>query len=133
MTAAIWMTTAPRYGSAAQMAALSGLSLKTIRRMVDAGSIRGFKVGRRLLIPFEDFERHIIGRTPLMATIPKMTEGPFLAPVSDEEQARRNREAIALLDSWETEGDEQEQRETMEILRKALGKDRVASSRNLFP
>jgi hypothetical protein len=40
---------------------------------------------------------------------------------------------IAMLDSWTTEGDEQEQRETMEVLREALGEKRALSSRKLFP
>ena len=71
-----------------------------------------------------------------MATIPTPATtagGPYVPRVSDEEQAQRNRALVALLDSWETEGDEQEQRETMDVLRQALGKDRVASSRKLFP
>lgn len=46
---------------------------------------------------------------------------PYVPPISDEELARRNRAAIELLDSWETEGDEEEQRETMAILREAIG------------
>jgi hypothetical protein len=60
-------------------------------------------------------------------------EGPYVPRISDEELRRRNLAAIALLDSWEAEGDEQEQRETMNILRQALGKDRVISNRKLFP
>ena len=39
-----------RYGSAAELASYAGLSVKTIRRLVDAGKVRGHKVGRRLLI-----------------------------------------------------------------------------------
>ncbi len=58
---------------------------------------------------------------------------PYVPPISDEELARRNRAAIELLDSWETEVDEEEQRETMAILREALGEQRIASYRNLFP
>jgi hypothetical protein len=61
------------------------------------------------------------------------TEGPYVPPISDEEVIRSNRELIDLLDSFETEGDEQEQRETLAILRESLGARRVASSRNLFP
>ena len=38
----------------------------------------------------------------------------------DPEQARKNQAAIELLDSWLEEGDEQEQRETWEYLKKAL-------------
>jgi excisionase family DNA binding protein len=50
----------PRYGSAAELASYTGLSVKTIRRLVDAGKVRGRKVGRRLLIPYEDLDRHIL-------------------------------------------------------------------------
>ena len=46
---------------------------------------------------------------------------PYVPVVSPDERARRNREAIALLKSWATEGDEEEQRETMAVLREALG------------
>jgi hypothetical protein len=58
---------------------------------------------------------------------------PYVPPVSAEELTRRNRAAMALLDSWKSEGDELDQRETMAALREALGARRVASSRNLFP
>ncbi len=51
----------PRFGSAAELAAYAGLSVKTIRRLVGAGKLRGRKVGRRLLIPFEDIDAHILG------------------------------------------------------------------------
>jgi len=73
---------------------------------------------------------------PAMATgskPEKATREPYVPRVSPEELARSNREVIELLESWERDGDEQEQCETMEVLRKALGPDRVASSRPLFP
>lgn len=60
-------------------------------------------------------------------------ERPYVPPVSADELARSNQELTGLLDSWETEGDEREQRETLAVLREALGARRVASSRNLFP
>ncbi len=41
---------------------------------------------------------------------------------------QRNRELIELINSWESEGDEQEQRETLTVLREVLGRQRVASS-----
>ena len=47
----------PRYGSAAQLATYAGLGVKTIRRLVDGGKVRGLKVGRRLLIRYEDLDR----------------------------------------------------------------------------
>jgi hypothetical protein len=40
---------------------------------------------------------------------------------------------MALLKSWVTDGDEEEQRETMSVLREALGDRRSLSSRPLFP
>ena len=71
-----------------------------------------------------------------MATAPNppaTAKRPYVPPVSAEELARSNRELAELLDSWETEGDEQEQRETLAVLRESLGARRVASDRNLFP
>jgi len=61
------------------------------------------------------------------------TRTPLVSPISDEELMHRNRAAISLLEAWETEGDEEEQRETMKVLREALGVNRIASCRNLFP
>ena len=52
-------------------------------------------------------------------------EGPYVPTRSPDERDRRNRETIALLDSWIDEGDEEEQRETMAVLRDALGEDRL--------
>ncbi len=62
-----------------------------------------------------------------------MTLNPYIPSISEEELDRRNRAAILLLDSWETEGDEAEQRETMAILRQTLGQGRIASDRSQFP
>jgi excisionase family DNA binding protein len=135
-------THGPRYGSAAELATYAGLSVKTIRRLVDAGKVSGHRVGRRVLIPFEDMDRLIVGRanrvgpgrSSIMATAETTaTEGHYVPRISAEEQARRNKAAIALLDSWESEGDEQEQRETLAILQESLGRSRTASSRKLFP
>lgn len=60
-------------------------------------------------------------------------EAPYLPPISAEELQKRNLAAIALLDSWERDGDQQEQHETMEVLRVALGRDRSLSTRKHFP
>ena len=71
-----------------------------------------------------------------MATVhtpAKTAETPYVPAISAEELARGNEELLGLLDSWLTEGDEEEQRETLTILKDALGERRVASSRNLFP
>ncbi len=68
-----------------------------------------------------------------MATVHDPETVPYVPRLSPEERARRNQAALDLLASWETEGDEQEQRETLAVLREALGPKRVASSRSLFP
>ncbi len=49
-----------------------------------------------------------------------------------EEIRLRNERAWALLQSFVDDGDEDEQRETMEFLRRALGEERTISDRKLF-
>jgi hypothetical protein len=67
-----------------------------------------------------------------MASAPP-AKAPYVPRISPEELARMNKAAIELLDSWETDGDEEEQRETMKVLRDALGERRTLSAgRPLF-
>ncbi len=68
-----------------------------------------------------------------MSTASTEKRTPYVPPITPEELALRNAEAIRLLDLWEAEGDEQEQRETMDVIRKALGPERIASYRSQFP
>ncbi|WP_309728769.1 hypothetical protein [Chamaesiphon sp. OTE_75_metabat_556] len=53
--------------------------------------------------------------------------------LSAQSIASRNAATLALLDKWETEGDEQEQTETGEFLQQTLDEDRLSSSRPFFP
>jgi hypothetical protein len=53
--------------------------------------------------------------------------------IAKDELMRLNKAAIELLDSWEAEGDQEEQRETMQVIRESLGKNRRGSNRDLFP
>jgi excisionase family DNA binding protein len=128
----------PRYGSPAEVAAFLGVSTRTVRRQVDSGALPGYRVGRRVLVAYRDADQ-LVRRNPTMATVhrPANAEGeartPYVPRISDEELARRNQSAMALLEAWKAEGDEEEQRATMEVLREALGARRVASSRDLFP
>lgn len=139
MSSAAKLPLAPRYGSAAEVSALTGLSVKTVRRRVKDGSLRGVRLGRRVLIPLDALDRPRTQEAPLMAVAhdpaggPTTAEVPYVPPISSEELARRNQSAIELLDLWEAEGDEQDHRETMQVLREALGEGRSSSSRNLFP
>ena len=48
------------------------------------------------------------------------------------EQLEKNRALAATLESWMRDGDEEEQRETLECLMRALDEDRL-SDRKLFP
>ena len=48
---------------------------------------------------------------------PKVASGSDASPLTADELAERNRDLIELLNSWESEGDEQEQRETLAVLR----------------
>ena len=72
-----------------------------------------------------------------MATAQKPTTDGAITPhvlsLSEAELIRRNEAAIALLDAWERDGDEDEQRETMAVLRRALGENREMSDRPIFP
>ena len=68
-----------------------------------------------------------------MATVDKpTTDAPDLPPITPDELRRRNADVVRLLDEWERDGSEQEQREGMEVLLKSLGPDRVMSYRDAF-
>ena len=61
---------------------------------------------------------------PMTSTtgVPEARPSPFVPPIPPDELARRNAVAIALLDAWEADAEsEQDQRETMDVLRRALG------------
>lgn len=132
------------YYSAAELAGRAGLSLRTVRRRVADGSLRAVRLGHRILIPAEALDRHILPiadarpqpkETPDMTTARTTTAEPppYVPAVSAEELTSNGRGLVELLDSWEDDGDEAEQRETMEVLRESLGARRVSSARNLFP
>lgn len=137
MATAAKKTPPPRYGSAADLASYCGLSVKTVRRLVDAGAVRGLKVGRRLLIPYADLDRHILriadhGRTA-MATAEQVDsrrrtfDDRGRAIPMTEDEARGRAEAIARgLDSLDDLGDEAEQRATLEYLMAAIDEDRLS-------
>jgi hypothetical protein len=50
-------------------------------------------------------------------------------PLSEEEIRRRNEQAIRALDALDDMGDEDEQRETLEFLIKAIDEDRLSNRR----
>jgi excisionase family DNA binding protein len=124
----------PRYGSAADVASYAGVSVKTVRRLVDAGAVRGLKIGRRLVIPFQDLDDHILRTerdrrpTAMPATLPQSTfdaRGRAL-PLSPEEARRRSEEALRALADVEAMGDEEEQRATFAALAQAIDEDRLS-------
>jgi hypothetical protein len=88
-----------------------------------------------MMTPFAWADAPIWEGTPVaIANSPReAAKSSYVPPITPDELTRRNRAAIALLDSWEQDGDEQEQRETMGVLRAALGEGRTLSARNLFP
>lgn len=63
-------------------------------------------------------------------TAPSRT--PIVPRLSPEELRRRNAEMMAILDEWESDPDAEDQRETMAVLRQALGPGRTISSRSAF-
>ena len=59
---------------------------------------------------------------------------PLVPPMDAEERRQRNAAALSLIEEWaRDEESDQDQRETMDVLRKALGPDGIASSRPIFP
>lgn len=64
---------------------------------------------------------------------PAVATSLYVSPIDPKELRRRNAEMIAILREWATEGDEQDQREAMDVLREALGPARVMSGRAQFP
>jgi hypothetical protein len=74
------------------------------------------------------------GKPMAIVSDPAVTEtGPAITLSSENELLRRNEAAIALLDEWDREVDDQEQRKTMQIIRDALGNNRIGAGRALFP
>jgi hypothetical protein len=65
--------------------------------------------------------------------VPAISEISYVPPIGNQELLDRNLAAVALLDSWEDDGDEIEQRETVQALREALGDRRLGSNRPIFP
>lgn len=68
----------------------------------------------------------------IMATEETTAHQPYLKPIDPDTLRRSNAEMVAILDDWEENGDEQEQRETMAVLREALGPNRTISDRSAF-
>ncbi len=59
---------------------------------------------------------------------------PLIPLMDPKERQRRNEAVLALIEQWANdEESDQDQRETMDVIRKALGPDRIASSRPIFP
>ncbi|WP_148594321.1 hypothetical protein [Aquisphaera giovannonii] len=83
-----------------------------------------------MIHPIFGYGRHEMSVAPSSRST---TERPLVPSLSAEELARRNQEALRLLESWDVDGDEEEQRETLAVLREALGAKRVGSTRSLFP
>jgi hypothetical protein len=66
-----------------------------------------------------------------MPSAPEAPPAPLVPPISREGLARRNADAISLLDEWEADAASgQDQCETMDVLRQTLGPGRVGSDRH---
>jgi hypothetical protein len=68
----------------------------------------------------------ILEKSSLSSVTP---EKPPLQPMTQEQRQKM----VEALDRWANEGNEEEQKESFEILKKALGEERTISNRNLFP
>jgi hypothetical protein len=102
-----------------------------MRHLVVDQAVPACCVGRRVLLSFREGDQYVRS-VPTMATVNRTEAAPFVPQLDPAERARRRKDARDLLDSWETDGDEQEQRETLAVLREALGPDRPLSARSIF-
>ena len=138
MSTAARVTLPPRYGSAAEVSALTGLSVKTVRRRVKDGSIRGVKLGRRVLIPLDAVDRPRTQEPPAMAIAPS-TVSPHrsvdtatgrLRTLTDQERRTRTEALGRALDEIAGMTDETD---TDEVWRGVLrGIDEARPHRPLF-
>lgn len=140
MPAAAKLSTRPRYGSAADVAALTGLSLKTVRRRVKDGTLRGVTLGRRVLIDLDALDRPRTPEPSAMATThtpaPAVADGDVdtstgrLRPLTDEQRRARSAELARALDDIAGMTDETD---TDEVWRDVLrGIDEGRPHRPLF-
>ena len=60
---------------------------------------------------------------------PRLTLGDCAIPLSEDEIRRRNEEADTVHDELDNMGDEDEQRETLDFLIKAIDEDRLSNRR----
>ena len=115
-----------------------GVHPASIYRAVKEGRLKGTRSGSTILIHRRDLAAWVpIGHRPRgggKSTRPaSLTVDPSVA----EEEARRvqrekNEALIQLLQSWSEEGDEEEQREAFENLKRTLDEDRLGY-RKIYP
>ena len=65
-------------------------------------------------------------------TAERIERPPLIPRRTPQEQRERNTRLIAALDRVAEDDDAEDQRETMAVLRKALGPDRTLSDRGVF-
>lgn len=133
------------YRTAEEIAEELHVTRRTVYEWLRSGRLRGARAGRGWRIRPEDVETFLQADGPGGAT-PNGTSPPVakvdepervlslqeILALSPEERQKRNEAAREMLRSWVEEGDEEEQRETWEELKKALDEDRL-SYRKLFP
>jgi excisionase family DNA binding protein len=128
MTTAARTHLIPRYGSPAEVATFLGVSVKTVRRVIESGQLPSYRVGRRVLVAYRDADQ-FVRRIPTMSIT--TTVSPYRSvdahgralQMTEEEIRRRNEEAIRALDEVATMGDEEEHRATLETLMTAIDEE----------
>jgi excisionase family DNA binding protein len=138
MSTAAKTTLSPRYGSAAEVSALTGLSVKTVRRRVKDGSLRGVRLGRRVLIPLDPIERPRPVEAPAMSIAPS-TLSPHRSvdatgralPMTDAEVRARAEAAVRALDEIAGITDETDTDEVWGRFESGINEDRL-SDRDRF-
>ena len=131
-----------RYGSAAELAAVAGVSVKTIRRQIAEGALPSLKLGRRRLIPLDALEWRLARAEPenrrdavmpssAPALPPTVDARGKLIPLTPEQQRRRNALALAALDDIERMPDDEDPAASFEAVARALNAERAAAGARL--
>lgn len=116
--------------TAPEAARLKGVAESSIRRAIQDGRLPGSRKGQTYLVRRADLDAwQPVGHRPSQARSgQRASPAPSPAPTPHEPDYDT---AIQLLRSWRA-GDQREQTETWDYLRRALDEDRL-SDRKLFP
>jgi hypothetical protein len=134
MSSAVRILPPARNGSAADVSALTGLSVETVRRRVKDGSVRGARLDRRVLIPLDAIDRPRTQEAPPMSIAHSTVSahrsvdarGRAL-PMTDAEVRERAAVAITALERIADDTDDTDTDAMCEGVERGIDEDRLSA------